>query len=211
MDLISYNNLNFYFKSKYLLFSLEKNTKKINVCLLVFYKYNFFIMWTIQRTLVVLKPDTIGRSIIWEIIGRFERAWLHIVGMKMVCPDEEFLRGHYEWIGKLWTRKWDEVLNRVVKDMMKNPVIAMVIEWVWVVEYVRKIVWSTEPRSAVPGTIRWDFAHISYAYVDNNPGSSVYNLIHASADLQEAEQEIKHWFSEKEMFNHKPLHSAYTR
>jgi nucleoside-diphosphate kinase len=168
-------------------------------------------MWTIQRTLVVLKPDTVGRSIIWEIIGRFERAGLHIVAMKMVSPDADFLRGHYEGIGKLWTRKWEGVLNRVIEDMKRNPVIAMVIEWVGVVEYVRKIVWSTEPRSALPWTIRWDFAHISYAYVDNTPWASVYNLIHASADLSEAEQEIKHWFSEWEMFNHKPLHSSYTR
>ncbi len=168
-------------------------------------------MWTIQRTLVVLKPDTVGRSIIWEIISRFERAGLHIIAMKMVHPDADFLRWHYEWIGKLWTRKWEEILNSVVKDMMRNPVIAMVIEWVWVVEYVRKIVWSTEPRSAAPGTIRWDFAHISYAYVDNNPWASIYNLIHASADLDEAAQEIKHWFSEKEIFDHKPLHSGYTR
>lgn len=168
-------------------------------------------MSKIQRTLVILKPDTVWRSIIWEIITRFERAGLHIVAMKMVSPDEDFLRDHYEWIWKLWTRKWQDVLNRVVEDMMKNPVIAMVVEWVGVVEYVRKIVWSTEPKSAAPGTIRWDFAHISYAYVDNNPWASVYNLIHASADESEAEQEIKHWFSEKEMFDHKPLHSPYTR
>lgn len=168
-------------------------------------------MWTIQRTLVVLKPDTIGRSIIWEIVGRFERAGLHIVAMKMVSPNADFFRWHYEGIGKLWTRKWEDILNSVIKDMMKNPVIAIVLEWAWVVEYVRKIVWSTEPRSAAPGTIRWDFAHMSYAYVDNNPWSSVYNLVHASADLSEAEQEIKHWFSEWEMFDHKPLHSFYTR
>ncbi len=168
-------------------------------------------MWKIQRTLVVLKPDAVGRSVIWEIIGRFERAGLHIVAMKMVKPDADFFKWHYEWIGQLWTRKWEDILNRVIADMMATPVLAMVVEWVEVVEYVRKLVWPTEPKSAMPGTIRWDFAHISYAYVDNNPWASVYNLIHASADANEAEQEIKHWFTEWEMFDYDPLHSNYTR
>ena len=168
-------------------------------------------MWKIQRTLVVLKPDAIWRSVIWEVIGRFERAGLHIVAMKMVKPDADFFKGHYEDIGQLGTRRWDNVLNRVVKDMMATPVLAMVIEWVEVIEYVRKLVWPTEPKSAMPGTIRWDFAHISFAYVDKNPDASVYNLIHASADAWEAEQEIKHWFSDGEMFNYDPLHSNYTR
>jgi len=66
--------------------------------------------------------------------------------------------------------------------MMATPVLAMVLEGVEVVEYVRKLVGPTEPKSAAPGTIRGDFAHISFAYVDNNPDASVYNLIHASAD-----------------------------
>lgn len=168
-------------------------------------------MWKIERTLVVLKPDAIWRSVIWDIISRFERAGLHIVAMKMVKPDAEFFKWHYEGIGQLWTRKWEKILNRVIDDMMATPVLAMVIEWVEVVEYVRKLVWPTEPKSAMPGTIRWDFAHISYAYVDNNPWASVYNLIHASADSSEAEQEIKHWFKLGEMFDYDPLHSNYTR
>ncbi len=168
-------------------------------------------MWKIERTLVVLKPDAIGRSVVWEVIGRFERAWLHMVAMKMVSPDADFFKGHYEWIGQLWTRKWEGILNRVVKDMMATPVLAMVIEGVEVVEYVRKLVWPTEPKSAAPGTIRGDFAHISFAYVDNNPDASVYNLIHASADAGEAEQEIKHWFKEEEMFTYDALHCKFTR
>ncbi len=59
----------------------------------------------IQRTLVVLKPDAVGRSIIGEIISRFERAGLHLVGMKMVQASEDLLIGHYEGIGKLGTRR----------------------------------------------------------------------------------------------------------
>ena len=168
-------------------------------------------MWKVEKTLVVLKPDAIGRSVVWEIISRFERAGLHIVAMKMVSPDAEFLKWHYEWIGQLGTRKWEDVLNKVVESMMLTPVLAIVIEWVEAVDYIRKLVWPTEPKSAAPWTIRWDFAHISYAYVDNNPKSSVYNLIHASADSSEAAQEIPHRFSEQEIFNHDPMHKQFTR
>ncbi len=168
-------------------------------------------MWKLEKTLVVLKPDAVWRSVVGEIVSRFERAGLHIVAMKMVKPDAEFLKWHYEGIWQLGTRKWEEILNTVVDAMMATPVIAMVIEWVEVVEYIRKLVGPTEPKSAAPGTIRWDFAHISYGYVDNNPGSTIYNLIHASADANEAEQEIKHWFSEQEIFDHDPLHNKFTR
>jgi nucleoside-diphosphate kinase len=55
----------------------------------------------VQKTLVVLKPDSVGRSLVGEIISRFERAGLHIIGMKMVKPTAEFLESHYEGIGKL--------------------------------------------------------------------------------------------------------------
>lgn len=177
----------------------------------MFYFLFWMIMWKIEKTLVVLKPDAVWRSVVWEIVNRFERAGLHIVAMKMVKPDIDFLKGHYEWIWQLGTRKWEKILNTVVNAMMELPVIAMVIEWVEVVDYVRKIVWATEPKSALPWTIRWDFAHISYGYVDNNPWSNIYNLIHASADSKEAEQEIKHWFSEQEIFDHDPLHNKFTR
>ncbi len=168
-------------------------------------------MANIQQTLVVLKPDTIGRSIIGEIIGRFERAGLHIVAMKMTKPDAQFLRDHYEGIGKLGTRKGETILNNVVDMMMAMPVVAMVIEGVEAVEYVRKMVGTTEPKSAAPGTIRGDYAHISYGYVDNVDDADFYNIIHASADAEEAAQEVKHWFAETEIHNHTPIHCVFTR
>lgn len=168
-------------------------------------------MATVQNTLIVLKPDTVGRSIIGEIISRFERAWLHVVGMKMANPTKEFLHSHYEWIGKLWTRKGDAILNDVVDMMQSMPVVAMVIQGVEAVDYVRKMVGSTEPKSAAPWTIRGDYAHISYGYVDNNPDANLYNLIHASADAEEAAQEVPLWFSKEELFDSTPLHVEYTR
>jgi nucleoside-diphosphate kinase len=161
----------------------------------------------IQQTLVILKPDTMGRTIVGEIITRFERAGLHLVAMKMVHANKEQLEGHYEGIGKLGTRRGKKVLDIVVTMMMEAPILAMIREGVEVVDFVRKIVGSTEPKSAAPGTIRGDYAHMSYGYLDTNPDANLYNLIHASADLDEAKLEIPHWFSSKEIMTHTP-HSA---
>jgi nucleoside-diphosphate kinase len=167
-------------------------------------------MTHIQRTLVVLKPDSVGRSVVWEIISRFERAWLHIVGMKMVCPDKDFFFHHYETIWTMITRHGQKIFDDTVATMMRTPVIALVLEGVEVVEYVRKIVWSTEPKSAAPGTIRGDYAHMSYNYA-NGSDIGIPNLVHASGNLEEAEYEIKHRFSKEELFEYDPLHNKYTR
>ena len=77
--------------------------------------------------------------------------------------------------------------------MTKCPVIAIVLEGVEIIEYVRKIVGTTEPKAAAPGTIRGDYAHMSFGYADKE-NISVPNLIHASGNEEEAEAEIKHWF-----------------
>lgn len=168
-------------------------------------------MAELQKTLVVLKPDTMGRTIVGEVISRFERAGLHLVGMKLVEANDELLVAHYEGIGKLGTRKGQKVLDSVMGMMKKSPVLAMIWEGVDVVEFVRKIVGSTEPKSALPGTIRGDFAHMSYGYMDANPGTDLFNLVHASADAEEAALEIPLRFSDKEIYGHAPLHSKYTR
>lgn len=167
-------------------------------------------MSKIQRTLVVLKPDTIGRSISGEIISRFERAGLHIAGIKMVKPDKDFLYHHYETIGQMISRRGQKPFDMVLSMMTKLPVIAIVLEWVWAVEYVRKLVGSTEPKTAAPGTIRGDYAHMSFDYADI-ANIWVPNLVHASGNTEEAEQEIKHWFSKGELFDYNPLHCAFTR
>jgi nucleoside-diphosphate kinase len=146
-----------------------------------------------------------------EIISRFERAGLHLVGMKMVQASEDLLIGHYEGIGKLGTRRGQPIMDMVVSMMQTTPVLAMVWEGVEAVAFVRKIVGSTEPKSAAPGTIRGDFAHMSYGYLDANPGTDLFNLVHASADLEEALQEVPHWFNENELFASKALHTLYTR
>lgn len=167
-------------------------------------------MSKVQRTLVVLKPDTVGRSISGEIISRFERAGLHIAWIKMVKPDKEFLYHHYETIGQMISRRGQKPFEVTIELMTKNPVIAIVLEWVGSIEYVRKLVGSTEPKTAAPWTIRWDYAHMSFEYADiANIG--VPNLVHASGNEEEAEKEIKHRFKEAEMFDYTPVHCTFTR
>ena len=84
----------------------------------------------IQRTLVILKPDAVQRGIVGEILQRFERVGLKIVGMKMVMPDEALYRKHYEDIGKMISRRGEQTFRYNVEYMMTGPVIAMVLEGV---------------------------------------------------------------------------------
>lgn len=165
----------------------------------------------IQRSLVVLKPDTVQRGIIGEVIQRFERVGLKIVGMKMVMPSEDHYRVHYEDIGQMITRRGEEVFHYNVEYMMTGPVIAIVLEGVECVPLVRKIVGPTEPKSAEMGTIRGDFSHMSFGY-SNAKGSGVPNLVHASGSVEEAKREIKLWFDEEtELYDYSDLREKYTR
>ena len=165
----------------------------------------------IQQTLVILKPDAMGRTIIGEIISRFERVGLHLVATKLIHASQEHLIAHYEGIGTVGTRRGQAVLDILVKMMGSAPVLAMVREGVEAVDIVRKLVGSTEPKSAAPGTIRGDYAHMSFGYLDNNPGTDLYNIIHASADIWEAEQEVKLWFQSEEIYGHTPHNKKYFR
>jgi nucleoside-diphosphate kinase len=105
---------------------------------------------TLERTLVVLKPDSVGRSIVGEIISRFERAGLHLVALKMTKPEKDFLYHHYETIGKMISRRGQKPFDMTLDLMLQSPVIAMIREGVEAVSYVRKLVGSTEPKSAAP-------------------------------------------------------------
>ncbi len=163
-----------------------------------------------ERTLIVLKPDTIQRQIIGEIITRFEKTGLKIIGCKMVKPDHEHYYHHYETIGKMISRRGQDAFDATI-DLIKNsPVIAIVLEGIEAVSLVRKMVGTTEPKEALPGTIRGDYAHISFAHANAN-GIGIANLIHASGDKNEAELEIKHWFNANEIFSYETVHEQYTQ
>lgn len=164
----------------------------------------------IQRSLVVLKPDAVQRGIVGEIVQRFERVGLKIVGMKMAMPDEGHYYKHYEEIGKMITRRGEEAFKYNVRYMMTGPVIAMVLEGVEAIPLVRKIVGTTEPKAAEMGTIRGDFSHMSFEY-SNTKGIGVPNLVHASGSPEEAKEEIRLWFNDDELYDYSNLNEKYTR
>lgn len=164
----------------------------------------------IERTLVLFKPDALQRGLVGEILTRFERVGLRIVATKMLHPDSAHYHTHYEDIGKLKTRAGDTIFGITLDMMNAGPVIAMVFEGVEAVSLVRKLVGSTEPKSSAPGTIRGDYSHMSYGYADSK-SKGIPNLIHASGDPKEAEQEIGHWFSDDELYDYSVLHEKFTR
>ena len=164
----------------------------------------------IQRTLVVCKPDAVQRGIVGEILQRFERVGLKIVGMKMVMPDEELYEKHYEEIGKMITRRGEQTFKYNLAYMMTRPVVAICLEGVEAVPLVRKIVGPTEPKSAEMGTIRGDYSHMSFGYSDAK-GTGVPNLVHASGSVEEAKQEVALWFGENELYDYSDLNEKYTR
>lgn len=164
----------------------------------------------IQRTLVLFKPDAVQRGVVGEIMTRFERVGLKIIGIKMIAPDEKHYYGHYEEIGQVITRRGKAVFENVLTLMAEGPVVALVLEGVEAVELVRKLVGSTEPKSAAPGTIRGDYSHMSYGYGDDQQ-KGIPNLIHASGDLDDAQKEIPHWFSDDELYDYNALSEKFTR
>jgi nucleoside-diphosphate kinase len=163
-----------------------------------------------EKTLVIFKPDAVQRSIVGEIFTRFERAGFKIVAIKMLEPEYEHYYQHYEGIGTLKSRKGDEIFESTLSSMQEGPVIAMVLEGVDAVETVRKMVGSTEPKSAQPGTIRGDYAHVSYGAA-SSVGKGVGNIVHASADQNEAEKEIAHWFKKEEIYEYEATNEKFTQ
>lgn len=163
-----------------------------------------------ERTLILLKPDSVKRGIVGEIITRFERVGLKIVGAKMLQPDYQHYYKHYEDIGKMVSRRGQKAFDVTLDMMNEGPVIAVVLEGVEAASLVRKMVGTTEPKQALPGTIRGDYAHISFGHADKE-GIGVPNIIHASGDAKEASEEIAHWFSESELFDYQTVYEAYTQ
>lgn len=163
-----------------------------------------------ERTLIVFKPDAVMRGLIGEILSRFEKAGLKIVGMKMLKPSEAHLQYHYEDIGKMISRRGADKYKWTTDYVGMSPVIAVVLEGIEAVEIVRKMVGPTEPKSAAPGTIRGDYAHMTYGHGDQY-NVAIMNLMHASGDSSEAKQEVAHWFKEDELFEYRTAHESFTK
>lgn len=158
----------------------------------------------IERTFVAIKPDGVERGLVGEIISRFEKVGLKLAAMKFVWVDKEFAKKHYaEHIDKPFYPGLEAMITM-------GPVVAMVLEGVEAIGLVRKIVGPTEPKSAAPGTIRGDFAHVSYGHADKHK-IGVKNVIHASANGKDAENEIKLWFDEKDIHDYETVHEKHVR
>lgn len=160
-----------------------------------------------ERTLILLKPDALERGIIGEIITRFERVGAKLVGLKLLVSEKDTAGKHYN--DDLAKRRGEKVREIMISMLTSGPIVAMVLEGVEMVEVARKIVGTTEPKTAAPGTIRGDYAHVSFKHADEK-GIGVFNLIHASGSLEEAKQEIDVWFKPEELVSHKPAYTKFT-
>ncbi len=178
-----------------------------------------------ERTLIIIKPDGIQRSLIGEIIQRYERAGLKLCATKFFVPTAEHVEKHYlldpNWLQNVGEKSIEgykkkgevppsedpiEVGKTVVEVLKKyitsGPVLAMVWEGAHVVEIVRKITGGTEPRSTDVGTIRGDFVIDSYKMADGDK-RAIRNLIHASGSVEEANNEIALWFKPEEIMDYR--------
>jgi nucleoside-diphosphate kinase len=161
----------------------------------------------LERTLVLLKPDAVARGVIGRLLTRFEDALLKVVACKMVWMDAELARRHYF---DLEERFGPAVYNAMAEFMESGPVLALVLEGVEAIACTRKLVGSTYPDQAPPGTIRGDFAHMSRAFA-NERGIAVANLVHASGSLDDAEHEIDVWFSKDEIHEYPSVAERFIR
>jgi nucleoside-diphosphate kinase len=178
-------------------------------------------MTNLEQTLVLIKPDGVQRGHVGDIISRFERVGLKLGAMKMILPKHEDVDRHYElteeWMKAVYdkaSKKYADlgqefpfpdhkaygqsIKDGLVEFLKAGPIVAMVLEGEQSVALVRKLVGATEPMSSAPGTIRGDFSPDSYGLA-NKQNRPLRNLIHASGTVEEAQNEIKIWFTEQEL------------
>lgn len=181
-----------------------------------------------ERSLLLLKPDTIRRGLIGEVIQRFEQRGFTICAMKMVHATNEHMHAHYsaiannpEWLTRVGTITLDTLrehgkntkeelgtdtpieagkrgIDWLIEYTTSGPVVALVIKGPNAVEMARKIVGNTMPAKADIGSIRGDYS-IDSPVAATLEKRSVVNLVHASGTREEAEFEIEHWFSKEEL------------
>ena len=154
----------------------------------------------IQQTLVLVKPDGVARGLTGEIIKRIEQRGLKIVALKLVKIEKDHAKKHYN--EDIAERYGEKIRNMLLDFIIEGPIVVMIVEGVDAIENVRKIIGATESKLALPGTIRGDFSHVSYDYA-NKKGIPVKNIIHASANENDAKNETALWFSIDEIFDYK--------
>jgi len=177
----------------------------------------------VERSLVILKPDSVQRGLVGEITTRFEKKGLKIVAMKMVWPTLDQAAKHYDQpesamitLGERTLAAYKEkgiemnktpieiakhVQKKLLTYITTGPVIVMVIEGAHAIAHVRKIRGGTNPLSADVGSITADYSIDSFFIADEGD-RAVRNLVHASGTVDEANNEIKIWFTEEEIFSY---------
>lgn len=183
-----------------------------------------------EKTLVIIKPDGVQRSLIGDIIKRFEQSGLKLVGIKMVVPAADLIEKHYlvdpEWRVKTGVKTIESykkkgktppsedplkitevILGNLKKYLVSGPVIAMVWQGVHAVGIVRKLTGGTEPLTSDVGSIRGDYTIDSYEFSDVG-GRAVRNLIHASGSSDDAQKEIALWFKDNEVVSYRLVQEA---
>lgn len=187
---------------------------------------------TIEKTLVLAKGDVLERGILGRILQRFEDAGLKIVGAKLIKPGKTLAKKHYA-INKGWKKrvggkiveafsqsnidivkemgtdnpeKLAELVNKwSIEYLIKNPVLAMVVEGPHAIQRCEEMAGATEPRKALRGTIRGDFGADSILH-SNLQKRAIYNLIHTSRSPRDAERETKLWFKKNELTSYANLY-----
>jgi nucleoside-diphosphate kinase len=146
-----------------------------------------------ERSLIIIKPDALQRSLVGEIIARFERKGLKIIGMKMIQLDTALVEDHYAHI-----KDNDAVFPRVKRFMTSTPVIVMVVSGLGIIDAIRTIVGPTRGYEAAAGTIRGDYSL-----------SIQSNVVHASDSKESAEVEIKRFFKEDELLQYEKINTVF--
>jgi nucleoside-diphosphate kinase len=182
-----------------------------------------------EKTFVAIKHDGVQRSLIGNIIGRFENAGLKIVAMKMLIPSKELAQKHYgkddAWYEKAGNRLvkeleekgkkpkkealeyGKEIIQNVIDYITAGPVVAMIIEGPHSVAIVKKLVGGTDPINSDVGTIRGDFTIDSYPLA-NADNRSIRNLIHCTDVDDDPQKEIDLWFTKEEIMDYKHVNDV---
>ncbi|MBU1132224.1 nucleoside-diphosphate kinase [Patescibacteria group bacterium] len=141
-----------------------------------------------ERTLILLKPDALQRNLIGQIIERFERKGLKIIGMKMIHVSDDKVKEHY-------SHHVEKPFFADLKNFIQSyPIVAIALEGLEAINTVRVITGTTLGREADAGTIRGDFSM-----------SQSNNLVHASDSAENAQKEIERFFDQDELFEYKKL------
>lgn len=182
-----------------------------------------------EKTVILLKPDTVKRGLVGEILSRFEKVGLKIIALKMVWVDEKLLTKHYPnnkdyltAVGNKTLKSYEEYgkdpqeelgtksaykIGQMVRQwnmefLSSGPVVAILLQGVHAVDAVRMMVGNTLPRFAEPGTVRGDYS-LDSPILANLSKRTVKNMIHASGSIEEAKFEEELWFHQNEIYSYK--------